>query len=707
MKFFLKKQIKYLNSTLIFLGFLLILIFFLNPNRVKGFYSIVFGTYYTRSLDILADLRTTLTVHEQPEIFKVTMSQNEFNLLESDRLKMISNYMNYNTPYTQKRNYHKANVVFNDKKVKSKVKLFGMMPDHFRDHKGHSFRIKFNGGESFGKKTINLAKPRSLDYNTDIIFNILYGNFFNGVKINYEPVRVSFNKVDYGYYLKYDFFDKYLLEQNGFRDSYIFENHLDSISFNHVPDGFSEVSGFSNQIQKDFISLIDYEKYIFAITVSILTNDNSPHILGANNMHWFYNSVTNKIEPTIREAFIYEDGRLYVSNIKQEFNKIFDSISFDSITNSFVEQHGKIKVLNSIKNKLKEIKNYLADVLNSKEYIKTKEKLKGFDSEFLKRELLIQQNLNYLLQMANSVITESGDFKHEELIISKDTIISTDLIINKNQKLIINEGIRIILENNSNILINGGDIIISGSKESKVVIIANNSNSSIYISSHNNAIFNHVVFNGLSSLTKKPWNLPSAVTLYETNAVFSNCTFTNNLTGDDMINLFRCEAVKFDSCKFENILSDAIDSDFSNLKITNSDFSYIGNDAIDASGSNIDLDNSRFEYIKDKAISAGELSVFKSSENTIMNSELALVAKDGSTLFSSADNLLHNKLDLVMFKKKKIFKNPNAFISNTQLTNSLIAKDIYINNEKVINYTEGDIESLLYGNLYGTATKKN
>lgn len=707
MRFFLKKQIKYLNGAFVFLGFLFVLIFFLNPNRVKGFYSIVFGTYYTRSLDILADLSTTLTGHEQPKIFKVTMSQNEFNLLESDRLKMVSNYMNYNTPYTQKRNYHKATVVFNDKKVKSKVKLFGMMPDHFRDHKGHSFRIKYNGGESFGKKTINLAKPRSLDYNTDIVFNILYGNFFNGVKINYEPVRVSFNKVDYGYYLKYDFFDKYLLEQNGFRDSYIFENHLDSISFNHAPDGYHEVSDFSNQIQKDFISLIDYEKYIFAITVSMLTNDNSPHILGANNMHWFYNSVTNKIEPTIREAFIYEDGRLYVSDINQDFNKIFDSISFDSVTNHFIEKHGKIKVLNSIKNKLKEIKKYLAKALNSKEYIKIKEKFKGFDGEFLKRELLIQQNLNYLLQMSNNVITESADFKHEELIISKDTIISKDLIINKNQKLIINEGIRIILENNSNILISGGAINISGSKESKVVIIANNSNSSIYIRSQNNAIFNYVVFNGLSSLTKKPWNLPSAVTLYETNAIFSNCTFTNNLTGDDMINLFRCEAVKFDSCKFKNILSDAIDSDFSNLKIVNSDFSHIGNDAVDASGSNIDLKTSRFEYIEDKAISAGELSVFKSSENTIMNSELALVAKDGSTLFSSLDILSNNKLDLVMFKKKAIFKNPNAFISNTQLTNSLIAKDIYINNEKVINYTEGDIESLLYGNLYGTATKKN
>ena len=48
--------------------------------------------------------------------------------------------------------------------------------------------------------------------------------------------------------------------------------------------------------------------------------------------------------------------------------------------------------------------------------------------------------------------------------------------------------------------------------------------------------------------------------------------------------------------KFENILNDAIDSDFSELEIVNSEFKNIGNDAIDGSGSSIIIEKNKWHY---------------------------------------------------------------------------------------------------------------
>ena len=76
------------------------------------------------------------------------------------------------------------------------------------------------------------------------------------------------------------------------------------------------------------------------------------------------------------------------------------------------------------------------------------------------------------------------------------------------------------------------------------------------------------------------------------------------------INIF---SSKFDleNCYFSNILSDAIDFDFSNGKAKNIEFNSVGNDAIDFSGSKAIIKNIFFNEVGDKVVSVGENSRVK------------------------------------------------------------------------------------------------
>ena len=707
------RYFKYKASKVPFIIFAFCLVvlctYFSKSTNIKAFTSLTLGTYYVRALDFIADANSFINFQNKLPIFQVSMNPNNFNYLELERLKMVDFYEKYNAAYIEKRNYYNAKISFNGEKVSSKVKLFGMMPDHFRDHIGHSFRVKYNGQENFGRKTVNLAKPRSLDYNNDVFLNILYKDHFNGLKIQFEPVRVLFNKIDYGTYLKYDFFDKYLLEENGYRDSFIFENKLDSISFNHIPELTSDkyINDFSKTLLDDFISFIDYEKYIFMLSISMILNDNEPHILGQNNLHWIYNSVTNKIEPTIRESFLYIEGRIYNVLKKNTIENIFNQINFDDVSRDFINFHGKAKVLNSIKYKLLEIEGVWQQVRHSEEYNSFSSKMVGFSNQINLRDEVLKRNLKYLLKCSENINSQKKiETNLRPIKISNDTIIDKDFIIN-NQSLFIKDGVTVTFINNADLIVNYGSIKSSGNLNSRVYFKVNNSISSIYIFKTNNVEFNYTTFNGFSALNKDIWSLPSAITLYESNAIFSNSIFENNLSGDDMINIYKCDEVKFVNCFFESIISDAIDSDFSKIKIYSSKFKNIGNDAIDGSGSIVSVSNSYFDNISDKAISAGEKSEFYSINNKIENSELGIVVKDGSVLNSKFDTVLDTKVDLVLFRKKPFYKLPSAFLDKSFFNDSLISRGIFINNNLIKNYVEADIEELLYGNIYGKATIKN
>ena len=160
----------------------------------------------------------------------------------------------------------------------------------------------------------------------------------------------------------------------------------------------------------------------------------------------------------------------------------------------------------------------------------------------------------------------------------------------------------------------------------------------------------------------------------------------------------------YSNSKFESILHDAIDSDFSSVSITGSHFNNIGNDAVDGSGSEININNSYFRNVKDKAVSSGERSIVNVSDSFFISNEIGLVSKDASRLYITKTKLSDNKIDFSSFVKKKYFGPSETYFSDIIINNYLIEKNSIISGLDSIIYST-NVEAKLYGNIYGRASE--
>ena len=693
MKYF-KKEKKINLKPILVLAFFIIISFFVFKNTFyRSLVTINLGSLNVDLINLSADLKN---LYENYDVDKIsfTVSPNNFVKLQKERSKMTSNYILTGNQWNSENSYYKSKVKLNGGQSKAEIKLFGMNPDHFRDSDGHSFRVKYDGKIGFGNKKVNFINPRSRDYITDALSNIIFFEISKGVKINYELFKIDFNKRDYGYYLKEDFFDKYLLEENKRRESLIFEVMNDSIHFNHVGDE-NEFLSLSNEIytvfESDydaFLELFDIEKLKGILLISLIINDQHP-ILDIN-LHWIHNPVTGLIEPTIREGFVYESKKVDL-----------DNLIFPGLINDLYIKYIEKDFPYFIKEKLPIIKSIL---IENPDYLKFKKTMVGFESKIVSREKIISNNISLISNAVKDLPHKVQDKKDSLIFVKRDTLILNNWTIKSNETLVINPGVQITL-NNVYLKILGG-LSILGKKNDRVTITCPISNpSTIFIQTPNIIEINNTDFSNLTNL-KSPFQQPASITFYKTNNVLiNNSTFTNNVSGDDFLNFFRSENVKIKNSKIHKTYSDAIDSDFSQITIQNFTFENIGNDAIDGSGSDIVIDNSIFLFSRDKAVSAGERSSFLISNCFFENNEIGIVSKDNSTVVSRNNILVNNRLDLALFKKKKIYKHPSLFLENTVVKNYLIEKKAKIKGLENIKYTT-NVENKLYGKLYGKSSDK-
>jgi len=624
----------------------------------------------------------------------LSMSPNNYVRMQKERSSMVSNYVLKGNQWFGNNNYFK--VRYNDgisEDVKAQIKLFGMNPDHFRDSDGHSFRLRFDGEQGFGDKKVNFLNPRSRDFITDPLLNIIYGKLYGGLKINYQPVRVVLNKSNYGIFYMEDFFDKYFIEQNNKRESLIFEISNDSIYYNHIgeDESFSEI-GLQLELlyhndYDSFIDKFDIDKIKALIVLASVINDEHP--LSDINMHWYYNNVTGLIEPTIREGFVKKSTSINIDKI----------LGNNTIINDVYNKHINSDFLYEMKSDLALIKEI---ILNDEEYNNLKNKMIGFGNKINDKEKVILKNIDLLYsQLKNQEKVEERTI--ETIYINKDITISGDYTVPRNTILKIKEGTRIKLKN-AYLKVFGEFRAIGTSNKPIIIEGIGRESGTLFFNTQKNILIQDVIFKNLTNANSK-YDQPAAITFYECSSInISNSLFRNNLLGDDFINFFRSNNISINNVSFKNVLYDAIDSDFSDLSIKNSIFENIGNDAIDGSGSIIYIDNSSFYGVKDKAISAGEESSIYINNSLFKSNEIALVSKDASRLISKNNLLENNIIDFASFKKKRFFGFPQAVFENTPINNYLIEDNSIIKGLDTIIYST-NIESKLYGNLYGRASE--
>jgi hypothetical protein len=694
MKYFKNQKSSFLKKLLITLCVLILGSLVINNQIIKRtLITINLGSLYVELLNDKAEFLNFINGNNLKQV-SISMSPNNYVRMQKERSKMVSNYVKDGSLWNGENNFYKAVYSESKENIDAEIKLFGMNPDHYRDSDAHSFRLKFKNSSGFGKKKVNFLNPRSRDFITDPLLNMIFSKVYSGIQIRYEPVQINLNKSNYGIFLKEDFFDKYLIEENRKRESVIFEIVDDSLQPNYYGEE-KEFLGLVNSLetsyQKDYISFvdkIDHEKLKAVILMSLIINNNHP--LSEINMHWYHNPVNGKIEPTIREGFVKKIDTVNIDELLKNNKLIFDVF--------------KSKIELSFYDDLKFNLNQIRDlIITDSTYNSFKQKMIGFNKQVTEKEDMILYNIDRIESLIENRTARSNNKKVLLKKIVNDTIISGDFLIGRNEKLIIKPGIEIVFSN-ANVKILGGFEAI-GTKKDKIIIKGDKFSGTMFFNSSQPILIQNVLFSNLTN-NKSKFNQPSSITFYECKSIeILDSNFSTNLKGDDYLNFFRSEDVYLKNISFEDVIFDAIDSDFSNLNIINSSFKNIGNDAIDGSGSRISISNNYFKNVLDKAISAGENSNFIVQNSLFISNEIALVTKDGSTLTSNNNTLKKNNLDLASFIKKKYYNNPSVTLTNTSISNYLIEKNTNVKGMDSVEFSF-DVESKLYGNLYGTASER-
>ncbi len=140
--------------------------------------------------------------------------------------------------------------------------------------------------------------------------------------------------------------------------------------------------------------------------------------------------------------------------------------------------------------------------------------------------------------------------------------------------------------------------------------------------------------------------------------------FSKNSACEDSINFIRTVG----NVNTINILesdSDAIDLDFSNIKINHMDIKSAKNDCLDLSYGYYVIDNIKAENCGDKAISVGEKSIALLKEVNINNSNIAVAVKDSSVANIENSEIYNSPLCFSAYRKKQEFSGGKIKISKT------------------------------------------
>ena len=159
---------------------------------------------------------------------------------------------------------------------------------------------------------------------------------------------------------------------------------------------------------------------------------------------------------------------------------------------------------------------------------------------------------------------------------------------------------------------------------------------------------------------------------------------SNNSLCEDSINFVRTSGI-VNYLEANNSSYDAVDFDFSDLKIENAKIENAGNDCLDFSYGTYNLINAQLDKCGDKALSIGENSKLHSKNINIKNSNVGIATKDSSV--SNFSNIIMDNLKFCIsaYKKKQEFNGGLLVIDNISCENYITLKEVDNYSKIIIN----------------------
>ncbi|MDA0820834.1 MAG: CotH kinase family protein [Proteobacteria bacterium] len=223
------------------------------------------------------------------------------------------------------------------------------------------------------------------------------------------------------------------------------------------------------------------------------------------------------------------------------------------------------------------------------------------------------------------------------------------VVVDGVEELQIHPGTNLTLTNNASLIVRAS-AQLHGTSEFPIVIHGDNGGGFAVIGAKGESKIENVVFDKLSNPQDGAWALTGAVTFYESPVSIRSTQFLNN-SSEDAFNGIRSKIEMVDST-FKNVLRDAVDVDFGNIKIRELVFEDVGNDAIDVSGTTAEVESVSIRRTGDKGISVGERSSLYGKNIDIANVKIGVAGKDGSKAIFDGLRIDRANIGYAVFQKK-------------------------------------------------------
>ncbi|MDX5584869.1 MAG: CotH kinase family protein [Aureibaculum sp.] len=286
-----------------------------------------------------------------------------------------------------------------------------------------------------------------------------------------------------------------------------------------------------------------------------------------------------------------------------------------------------------------------------------------YDKDFLKADF-IRQKPNY----------RSFDFMHADddtkTIFIKPGVwdINKSIIISDGFTVVCREGTQLNLMNSATIL-SYSPLDFVGSDESQIIIKSSDSTGQgiAVISANKKSILKNVTFHNLSSPSKSGWELPGAVTFYESDVNIEKTSFIGNKSGVGL-SIIRSD-FNISRSNFNNTFSDALSVFFGNGEISKTSFADSKRDGLHFLGSVINIEDIHINKVQDAGINAGDRSRVTGNKIEIYGAKIAVKSKDSSDINMENAKIVDSDLAFFAMQEKQEFGPARISVNNLSINN--------------------------------------